>query len=141
MYKTLFSLIVAGLISLPLLSQEDIESKPNKACVSGMIFTIVEEYPAYEGGDVQLLADLNELISAEGAGPGRMHIRAAVNCKGKIFNTLVLSKANPELSDKIAGYIMTLQKWSPGKQRNIAVDCYVDLEFKVIEGQITLLGN
>jgi TonB family protein len=93
------------------------------------IFVVVEEMPAFPGGDVALMKFINENIkypeAAKTAGiTGRVILRFAVLYNGKVANTQVLKGVNPDLDNEAIRVVNSLPDWTPGRQGGKAVNVW-----------------
>jgi protein TonB len=86
------------------------------------IFTIVEENPAFPGGEGELLKYLNSsikypVIAQENGIQGRVTCAFVVNRDGSVVDAEVLRGVDPSLDKEALRVIGIMPKWSPGKQR------------------------
>jgi len=89
-------------------------------------FVVVEEMPAFPGGDQALLKYIGEntnypQVSKEQNIQGRVIIRFCVTEKGGISQISVLKRVSPELDKEAMRVVSTLPDFNPGKQGGKAV--------------------
>ena len=90
------------------------------------IFQIVEEMPAYPGGEQKLLEYVAKntkypQIARESGIQGRVFIGFVVETDGSISNVKVLRGIGGGCDEEAVRVIKSLPKWKPGKQRGKAV--------------------
>ncbi|MDR1258129.1 MAG: TonB family protein [Tannerellaceae bacterium] len=86
------------------------------------IFTIVEENPAFPGGEGELLKYLSSsikypVIAQENGIQGRVTCSFVVNRDGSVVDAEVVRGVDPSLDKEALRVIGLMPKWSPGKQR------------------------
>ena len=84
-------------------------------------FEVVEQMPAFPGGDAALMKYLSENIkypeAAEKAGEqGRVVVNFIVEKDGAISNVYVVRSVTPTLDAEAVRVIKAMPKWVPGKQ-------------------------
>ena len=84
-------------------------------------FEVVEQMPAFPGGDAALMKYLSENIkypkAAEKAGEqGRVVVNFIVEKDGAISNVNVVRSVTPTLDAEAVRVIKAMPKWVPGKQ-------------------------
>jgi periplasmic protein TonB len=94
---------------------------------SGEIFMIVEEMPEFPGGAAALQRYLSSsvrypVIAAENGIQGRVYIQFVINKLGEVTNAEVLRGVDPSLDREALRVVQAMPKWTPGKQRNRAVN-------------------
>jgi protein TonB len=92
--------------------EEDPEATP---------FVVVEEMPAFPGGDIELLKYIAEHtsypeVAKENNIQGRVIIRFCVTSKGGVSQVSVLKGVDPELDKEAIRVVNTLPPFKPGKQ-------------------------
>ena len=90
------------------------------------IFKIVEEMPAFPGGEAKLLEYVAKntkypQIARESGIQGRVFIGFVVETDGSISNVKVLRGIGGGCDEEAVRVIKSLPKWKPGKQRGKAV--------------------
>ncbi|MDR1357239.1 MAG: energy transducer TonB [Tannerellaceae bacterium] len=86
------------------------------------IFTVVEEMPAFPGGETELLKFINgairyPVIAQENGIQGRVTCAFVVNRDGAVVDAEIMRGVDPSLDKEALRVINTMPKWSPGKQR------------------------
>ncbi|MDL2208069.1 energy transducer TonB [Parabacteroides sp. OttesenSCG-928-O15] len=86
------------------------------------IFTVVETYPSFPGGEVALLKYLNSnikypVIAQENGIQGRVTISFVVNKDGSIVDAVIMRGQDPSLDKEALRVVNSMPKWSPGEQR------------------------
>jgi TonB family protein len=96
------------------------------------IFTVVEEMPAFPGGDAELMKFINSKVvypeaAKEKGITGRVIIRFTVTYKGLVKDPQVLVNANPDLDAEALRVIGLFPKWTPGLQGGKPVNVYYSI--------------
>ena len=101
-------------------------------------FEVVEQMPAFPGGDAALMKYLSENIkypkAAEKAGEqGRVVVNFIVEKDGAISNVNVVRSVTPTLDAEAVRVIKAMPKWVPGKQDGqfVRVKYNVPVSFKL----------
>jgi len=94
--------------------------------VEAEVFTIVEEMPAYPGGDQKLYEYLGKnikypQIARETGVQGRVFVNFVVEPDGSVSNVKVMRGIGGGCDEEAMRVIKTMPKWKPGKQRGKAV--------------------
>lgn len=120
-------------VALLLIFSVDVKSQ-NK----GEVYNIVEEMPAYPGGDKAMFEFISNNLkypkSAQGAGTqGRVIVRFVVAKTGEIENVVVLRGFDKACDEEAARVVKMMPKWTPGKQggENVAVNYTIPIVFKI----------
>ena len=84
-------------------------------------FVVVEEMPAYPGGDSSLLAYISHNIKYPEAAKknniqGRVILRFCIEAKGDVDRVSVLRGVDPEIDAEAARVVSSLPAFKPGKQ-------------------------
>lgn len=92
----------------------------------GEIFEVVEQNPAFPGGDKALMQYLTKNLkypaSAQENGiQGRVLVQFVVNKDGSIVDPKVLRSVDPALDKEAMRVVSAMPKWQPGKQRGKTV--------------------
>ena len=92
-----------------------------KAGANDKVYVVVEQMPAFPGGDAALMKYLSENIkypkAAEKAGEqGRVVVNFIVEKDGAISNVNVVRSVTPTLDAEAVRVIKAMPKWVPGKQ-------------------------
>ena len=90
------------------------------------IFQIVEEMPAYPGGDQKLMEYIAKnikypQIARESGIPGRVFVGLVVEPDGSVSNVKLLRGIGGGCDEEAMRVIKSMPKWKPGKQRGKAV--------------------
>jgi TonB family protein len=96
---------------------------------NGEIFTVIEEMPAYPGGDQALFNDLYENLeyppeAKEQGIQGRVILRCVVTAEGKTADITVIRSVHPLLDAEAVKALSGIGNWIPGKQGGKPVDVY-----------------
>ena len=96
---------------------------------NGEIFTVIEEMPAYPGGDQALFNDLYENLeyppeAKEQGIQGRVILRCVVTAEGKTADVTVIRSVHPLLDAEAVKALSGIGNWIPGKQGGKPVDVY-----------------
>ena len=91
------------------------------------IFTVVQEMPEFPGGVKALIRYLAENIKYPeaaiiGGAEGRVTCSFIVGANGAISNVEILRGVDPSLDAEAVRILQNMPRWSPGKQKGIAVD-------------------
>ena len=102
------------------------------------VYQVVEQMPAFKGGDAALMKYLSENIkypeAAEKAGEqGRVVVSFTVEKDGAISDVKVARSVTPSLDAEAVRAIKSMPKWSPGKQGGefVRVKYNVPVTFKL----------
>jgi protein TonB len=103
------------------------------------VFTLVEEYPSFKGGDIAFIKFIqNNLIYPEKARrmglEGRVFVQFVVEKDGSLTNVLVLKGISGGCNEEAIKVMQNSPKWLAGKQRgrSIRVQMVVPITFKFI---------
>ena len=101
-------------------------------------YVVVEQMPAFPGGDAALMKYLSENIkypkAAEKAGEqGRVVVNFIVEKDGAISNVNVVRSVTPTLDAEAVRVIKAMPKWVPGKQdgQSVRVKYNVPVSFRL----------
>ncbi len=97
-----------------------------------IIYSIVDEMPEFEGGDLGLrkyiAMNIRYPIEAIKKGiRGRVYVRFVVDTKGKVKNVEIIKSVHRLLDEEAIRVIKSLPQWKPGKQKGVAVPVYYTL--------------
>lgn len=116
---------------------EIVEEKPQviEQKVEAEIFTVVEEQPAYPGGDEARTKYLMESIKypeeAKELGiQGRVFVTFVVEVDGSITDVRVLRGIGGGCDEEAVRVVRGMPKWIPGKQRGVPVRVQFNLPIK-----------
>lgn len=90
------------------------------------VFEVVEQMPAFPGGDAELMKYLREnthypTIAAENGVQGRVVVGFVVEKDGSITDVKVIKSQDPSLDREAARVVKSMPRWIPGKQNGSAV--------------------
>lgn len=90
------------------------------------VFFIVEEMPAFPGGDEALRKYIAQsvkypAIAQENGIQGRVFVAFVVNTRGEVTDVKVARGIDPSLDKEAIRVVQSMPKWTPGKQRGKAV--------------------
>ena len=118
-------------------SAEDTAQFKNTESTEKM-YVVVEQMPAFPGGDAALMKYLSENIkypeAAEKAGEqGRVVVNFIVEKDGAISNVNVVRSVTPTLDAEAVRVIKAMPKWVPGKQdgQSVRVKYNVPVSFRL----------
>lgn len=99
--------------------------KENKQ-VTDEVFTVVQQMPAYQGGEAALLDYLKENVkypkdAAEQEVSGRILVSFIVEKDGTLSDIKVLKTVFPSLDAEAIRVVKAMPKWIPGKQNGVVV--------------------
>ncbi|MDR2885339.1 MAG: TonB family protein [Rikenellaceae bacterium] len=98
-----------------------------EATVSDEPFVIVEQMPTFQGGDLNSFRNWVQsrlkypTIAAENGISGKVTLSFVIEKDGTLTNIQVLQTPDRSLSEEAERVLKTSPKWTPGKQRNMAV--------------------
>ncbi len=92
-----------------------------------MVFTVVEKMPQFPGGDKELLRFISKNIkypqdAREEGITGRVVSSFVVTKEGNIRDVEIIRSVSPSIDKEAARIIGSMPKWTPGSQRDRAVD-------------------
>ena len=101
------------------------QPEPPKA-EENRVFEVVEQMPAFPGGDAALMKYLQEnthypTIAAENGVQGRVVVGFVVEKDGSITDVTVIKSQDPSLDREAARVVKSMPRWIPGKQNGSAV--------------------
>lgn len=115
-----------------IVQQEPPKQEENK------VFEVVEQMPAFPGGDAALLKYLSEnihypTVAAENGVQGRVVIGFVVEKDGSITDVNVMKSRDPSLDREAMRVVKSMPKWIPGKQNgsNVRVKYQVPVTFRL----------
>ena len=119
------------------LKDEDIPPEPEVVDPdAGKIFTIVEEMPAFPGGDAKLFEFLKNnikypAIARENGIQGRVYVTFVVDKEGKIKDAKVLRGIGGGCDEEALRVVRAMPEWKIGKQngRPVAVQYNLPINF------------
>ena len=111
----------------PIIEGGESEVEGNDGVVEGIndteekAYDVVEQMPAFPGGDIALLEYLDNNIhypttAAENNVQGRVIIGFVVERDGSISSVQVLRSVDPSLDEEAMRVVKSMPKWIPGKQ-------------------------
>lgn len=97
-------------------------SDENKEQIVDEVFVVVEEVPAFPGGESALMKFLNDNIkypeeAQKKGAEGRVICQFVVEKDGSLSEVNVIRSADPLLDAEAVRVIESMPKWKPGKQR------------------------
>ena len=99
------------------------------------IFKIVEEMPAFPGGEAKLMEYVAKnvkypQIARETGVQGRVYVNFVVEPDGSVSNVSVLRGIGGGCDEEAIRVVKSMPKWKPGKQRGVAVRTQFHLPIK-----------
>jgi protein TonB len=90
--------------------------------VTNEIFTVVEDMPAFPGGDAALLKFIGSnlkypVIAQENGIQGRVIVSFVIERDGSVADAVVVRGIDPSLDKEALRVVKSMPKWTPGKQR------------------------
>ncbi|MDH6343860.1 protein TonB [Parabacteroides sp. PFB2-12] len=121
--------------STPIITSEDTQENPQEEVYlppvieekeeedANQIHTIVEEMPAFPGGNAALMKFISQainypVVAQENGVFGRVTCSFVINTDGSIVDIEVLRGVDPSLDKEAVRVIGTMPKWKPGMQRD-----------------------
>ncbi len=109
--------------------QETVQEEVKEEEAPTEVFVVVEEMPAFPGGDKALMEYINSNIqypeiAKENNIQGRVILRFCVTYKGAVDQITVLKSVDPSLDNEAIRVIKSLPAWKPGKQGGKAVNVW-----------------
>jgi len=103
--------------------------------VEAEIFTVVEESPAFPGGDVARIKFLQQNIeyptmARESGIQGTVYVTFVVEPDGKVSNVQILRGIGGGCDEEAIRVIKAMPKWNPGKQRGKPVRVQFNMPIK-----------
>ncbi len=103
--------------------------------VEAEIFRIVEENPAFPGGEAAMMEYLGKNtvyppMAKESNIQGTVHVQFVVEPDGSVSNVTVLRGIGAGCDEEAIRVVKNMPKWKPGKQRGKPVRVYFILPFK-----------
>jgi protein TonB len=91
------------------------------------LFSVVEEMPKFKGGDinrfrewVQKKTKYPDIATINGI-QGKVYVTFIVEKDGSVTNVKVIKGVDPLINDEALKAVASSPKWSPGRQRGVAV--------------------
>lgn len=96
------------------------------------VFEIVEQMPAFPGGDTEMMKWLGEnlnypVIAQEAGIQGRVVVRFVVTKTGAVDEVKVMRGFDPACDKEAVRVVKSMPKWNPGRQNGEAVAVYYTL--------------
>lgn len=90
--------------------------------VTNEIFTVVEDMPAFPGGESALLGFISKsvkypVIAQENGIQGRVIVSFVIERDGSVADAVVVRGVDPSLDKEALRVVKSMPKWTPGKQR------------------------
>ncbi len=100
--------------------------KPKQEEVTDEIFVVVEDQPAFPGGNAAMMKFLSDnikypVIAQENGIQGRVICNFVVEKDGSITDVQVVRGVDPSLDREAVRVVQQMPRWKPGKQRGQAV--------------------
>ncbi len=118
-------------------AEVQVEVKEEEAPVD--IFVIVEEMPAYPGGEDAMMKYINSNIvypevAKENNIQGTVTLSFVVNYKGVVDNVKLIKGVDPSLDNEAIRVVKSIPQWKPGRQggKPVNVSFSVPVKFKLI---------
>jgi protein TonB len=119
--------------------EEIVFEEPVEEEIVDEVFTLVEEYPSFDGGDLAFIKFVqNNLVYPEKARrmglEGRVFVQFIVEKDGSLTNVIVLKGISGGCNEEAIRVMQNSPKWLAGKQRGraIRVQMVVPITFKFI---------
>ncbi len=108
------------------------------APVQEEIFDVVEDEPAYPGGEAEMQKFIKSNIkypemSIQMGDQGKVYVRFVVEKDGSISNVSIARSVTPELDKEAIRVVRMMPSWSPGKQRGrpVRTNVVIPIVFKL----------
>jgi len=112
------------------------EASKKKVVSGDEVFYIVEDMPAFPGGDAALLNYLAKqvkypVVAQENAIQGKVLVSFIVEKDGSVSNAKIVRAVDPVIDNEALRVVSTLPKWKPGKQggKEVRVSYTVPINF------------
>ncbi|MFN8241726.1 MAG: M56 family metallopeptidase [Bacteroidales bacterium] len=107
-------------------------NEPKNESVPQEVFVVVEEMPKFPGGEQALMEYIYSNVqypetAKENGIMGRVIVKFTVTHEGSISNATVLKGVDPSLDAEAIRVIMSLPKWTPGKQGGKPVNVWYNI--------------
>lgn len=117
------------------ISEESQISKPINKLNTGHVFEQVEQLPCFPGGQQALLTYIDQNIRypkelEESCVQGRVVVKFLIGSDGSISQACVIKSLVPELDKDAIRVVMSMPKWTPGKNKGVPVDSWYYLPVK-----------
>lgn len=104
-----------AIVAMPAPKEEEEE-------VTNEIFTVVEDMPAFPGGETALLQYISKsvkypVIAQENGIQGRVIVSFVIERDGHVADATVVRGVDPSLDKEALRVVKSMPKWTPGKQR------------------------
>jgi protein TonB len=111
--------------AIEIVEVKDVEL-PDEVVVEPTVFTIVEDPPAFPGGELALRKYLATNVrypetAAQNDIQGTVYVRFIVDTDGSVTNVEILRGVDPLLDKEAKRVVESLPKWQPGRQCGKAV--------------------
>lgn len=130
----LLSLLVSCSVDNSISEESQISKSINKLN-TGHVFEPVEQLPCFPGGQQALLTYIDQNIRypkelEESCVQGRVVVKFLIGSDGSISQACVIKSLEPELDKDAIRVVMSMPKWTPGKNKGVPVDCWYYLPVK-----------
>ena len=110
----------------PTNSSTSTNSSSSSSSSSTTIFEIAEQMPKFPGGDTALMQYIAShvnypTVAAENGVQGKVIVGFVVETDGSVSDVKILRSVDPSLDKEAMRVIMSMPKWTPGKQDGKAV--------------------
>jgi protein TonB len=90
--------------------------------IAGKVFVVVEQMPAFPGGDKKLFKFLKKNIKYPKEArrkeiEGRVYISFVIDEQGMVQDVRVIKGVSPELDEEAVRVVKLMPKWTPGSQK------------------------
>ena len=107
-------------------AKEEIKAPEPPKVEEEKVFDVVEQMPAFPGGNTALMKFLNEnihypVVAQENGVQGRVVVSFVVERDGHITDVQIARSVDPSLDKEAQRVVKSMPKWIPGKQNGSAV--------------------
>ncbi|UTW65413.1 energy transducer TonB [bacterium SCSIO 12643] len=112
------------------------EPKESQEAEDNMIYTVVEEYPKFPGGEKELYEYLRRSVDAmlldhQQDITGKIYVQFVIEKDGSVSQTEVIRGINKEIDQEALRIIQNMPNWTPGKYRGKVVRMYYALPIRI----------
>jgi protein TonB len=105
-------------------AQDEVQAE--ESVVQGKVFDVVEQMPAFPGGQQELMNFLMKNVkypkeATDKGIEGRVIVQFVVDKDGSVVEPKVVKSVSPELDQEALRVVKKMPKWQPGKQNGEVV--------------------
>ena len=114
------------------------EAQAEESVVQGKVFDVVEQMPAFPGGQQELMNFLMKNVkypkeATDKGIEGRVIVQFVVDKDGSVVEPKVVKSVSPELDQEALRVVKKMPKWQPGKQNGevVRVKYHIPVSFRL----------